>query len=63
MNPLEPPDFPDLPLSFLASPEAAKSVTNQVADVGQVLVGEDRLPVQMSNVEEAAEHRPRHYIT
>lgn len=47
-----------LRLLSLPVPGPAKLVTDQVADVGQVLVGEDRLPIQMGDVEEAAEHGP-----
>lgn len=37
--------------------------TDQVADVGQILVGENRFSIQVGNVEETAEHRSRHDVT
>lgn len=50
-------------LRLLSLPDpSCQMVTDQVADVGQVLVGEDGLPVQVGDVEEAAEHGSRHYI-
>ena len=43
-------------------PQHSQTPTDQVADVGQVLVGEDRLPVEVGDMQEAAEHGRRHYV-
>lgn len=37
--------------------------TNQVADVGQVLVGEDRLSIQVRHVQKTGQHWPGHLIS
>lgn len=61
--PHRPPGTQRGPGSALSRPDpGCQTVTDQVADVGQVLVGEDGLPVQVGDVEEAAEHGPRYYI-
>ena len=54
---------PGSALRLLSRPDpSCQTVTDQVADVGQVLVGEDGLPIQVGDVEEAAEHGSRYYI-
>ena len=59
------PQTPWNPQRSWVSPQAPQHPqipTDQVADVGQVLVGEDGLPIEVGDVQEAAEHGRRHYV-
>lgn len=47
----------------LSSRKRRRAHTNQVADVGQVLVGEDGFSIQVCHVQKTSQHRLGHLIS
>lgn len=61
--PVHPPFVPRYSSHPNTCEKRKKDNTNQVADVWQVLIGEDRLSIQVCHVQETGQHCLGHFIS